>query len=277
MTATSLPQPDPDESIFVEGLRASGHDVAVVAWDDASIDWSVFDLAVIRSTWNYVHHLDAFRTWLAQVSSSTRLWNPADAVLWNLDKRYLSELAAQGIPTVPTQFVGQEDEPPSSAILGAFDDVVIKPAVSAGSFTTDRFRMGEFGERARAQAFLDVHRQTRVMMVQPYQTSIDHEGERSLVFIDGKLTHTMKKRPRFLSGPIAIEGPIPSSQAEVELAARVLKRFAGRLLYARVDLVPSASGDLQLMELEITEPYLMLDHCSAALQALVSAVCDRLR
>lgn len=276
VTATSLPQPDPDEGIFVGALRARGHEVEVVAWDDASVDWRSFDLAVIRSTWNYVHHVDAFRDWLARVSEQTRLENPAASVRWNLDKRYLRELAERGVPIVPTHFVELEDATPSRDMLARFDDVVIKPAVSAGSFTTDRFRMGDAAERARAEAFLDEHRRTRVMMVQPYQTSIDHEGERSLVFVDGELTHMMKKRPRFLSGPIAIEGPIPSSSEERALAAQVLAPFDGKLLYARVDVVPSSTGELQLMELEITEPYLTLDHHPPALDAFVSAVCRRL-
>lgn len=275
VTASTLPQPDPDEGLFVAAVRARGHQIEVVAWDDGAIDWASFDLAVLRSTWNYVHHLDAFRSWLARASTLTRLENPPAAVQWNLDKRYLRELAAEGVPTVPTRFVERDDPTPSSDVLAELDDVVIKPIVSAGSFVTDRFRLTEPGERARAVAFLDEHRAVREMMVQPYQRAIDEVGERSLVFVDGAFTHAMRKRPRFLSGPIAVEGPLPASREELALAARLLARFESSLLYARVDVIADATGGLQLMELEITEPYLTLDRCPPALDAFVAAVCRR--
>lgn len=275
VTASTLPQPDPDEGLFVAAVRARGHQVEVVAWDDATVDWASFELAVLRSTWNYVHHLDAFRSWLARASTQTRLENPPAAVQWNLDKRYLRELAAEGVSTVPTRFVERDDATPSSDVLADLDDVVIKPIISAGSFATDRFRLTQPGERARAVAFLDELRSAREMMVQPYQRAIDEVGERSLVFVDGVFTHAMKKRPRFLSGPIAVEGPLPASEAELALAKRLLARFESSLLYARVDVIADATGGLQLMELEITEPYLTLDRCPLALDAFVTAVCRR--
>jgi O-ureido-D-serine cyclo-ligase len=102
VTATVLPQPDPDEASFLGEVRRLGHDVVVAAWDDPSIDWASFDLVVLRSTWNYVHHVEAFRAWLRRDDVRARVVNPAPFVLWNLDKRYLAELASRGVPVVKT-------------------------------------------------------------------------------------------------------------------------------------------------------------------------------
>lgn len=275
VTALTLPQPDPDEPGFLAALSRLGVEAEVVAWDDPAVDWSRYPLVVLRSTWNYIHKLEAFRAWLTRVSSSTALLNPAADVLWNLDKRYLRELANEGIAVVPTRWVEREDARSSAELLDGLEDVVIKPVVSAGSFSTDRFKLAG-DDRQRAIAFLDEQRASRAMMIQPYQPSIDSWGERSLVFIDGTFTHAMRKSPRFLGGPVVVEGPVEPAALELELATRLMQRFAGRLLYARVDLVRDGEGQPQLMELEITEPWLMLSRCPAAEAAMAAAIARRL-
>jgi hypothetical protein len=275
VTALTLPQPDPDEPGFIAALSGCGVEAEVVAWDDPAVDWSRYPLVVLRSTWNYIHKLEAFRAWLTRVSSITKLLNPAADVLWNLDKRYLRELASDGLAVVPTRWVEREDARSSAELLDGLVDVVIKPVVSAGSFSTDRFKL-EGAERERAIAFLDQQRAARAMMIQPYQPSIDSWGERSLVFIDGAFTHAMRKSPRFLGGPVVVEGPVEAAADELELATRLMRRFSGRLLYARVDLVRDNDGQPQLMELEITEPWLMLSRYPAADAAMAAAIARRL-
>jgi glutathione synthase/RimK-type ligase-like ATP-grasp enzyme len=284
VTATKLPQPDPDEALFLGEVRGRGHEVLVAAWDDPSADWTSFDLLVLRSTWNYVHHVDAFRAWLQREDVRARVINPAPFVLWNLDKRYLAELASRGVPIVETVWVDHSLATPSRELLVPFEDVVIKPIVSAGSFATARFSLGSAAEREAAVKFLDAQRAERAMMIQPYQRTIETYGERSLVFVGGRLTHVMRKSPRFLSGPIQITGPFSASEAERALAAQVLdaaaasvRLAASKLAYARVDVIPTddaaeGGGAPRLMELEITEPYLMLDRCPEALTAMGAAV-----
>lgn len=283
VTATVLPQPDPDEPLFLGEVRRLGHDVVVAAWDDLAIDWTSFELLVLRSTWNYVHHVEAFRAWLRREDVRARVVNPAPFVLWNLDKRYLAELASRGVPVVETVWVDSSVATPSRDLLAPFDDVVIKPVVSAGSFATARFSLQGEGDREAAAQFLDEQRALRATMVQPYQRSIEAHGERSLVFIAGELTHMMRKSPRFMSGPIDITGPLPASSEERAFAQQVLEaasacvgRLTSDLTYARVDVVQAndsrANGALRLMELEIIEPYLMLDRSPAGLTALGRAV-----
>lgn len=90
VTCTEMPRPDWDLPILEAAFAARGGAARTVAWDDATVDWSAFDVALIRSTWNYVAHFRAFRSWLDHVAARTRLINPLPAILWNLHKRYLA-------------------------------------------------------------------------------------------------------------------------------------------------------------------------------------------
>ena len=99
VTCATLPDLDPDDRLLLEPLHGLGVEVTAAIWDDPTVDWAGFDLAVIRSTWDYPARRDVFLDWTRRVP---RLANPADVIVWNTDKRYLADLAAAGIPIVPT-------------------------------------------------------------------------------------------------------------------------------------------------------------------------------
>ena len=106
VTCATLPDLDPDDRLLLEPLRHLGVDVTAAIWDDPTVDWAGFDLAVIRSTWDYPARRDVFVDWARRVP---RLANPADVIVWNTDKRYLADLAAAGIPIVPTTWLAPDD------------------------------------------------------------------------------------------------------------------------------------------------------------------------
>lgn len=276
-TATTLPQADPDEPGLVAALAARGAEVAVAAWDDSTSRFDQADLVVIRSTWNYLRDREGFCAWAERTAASTRLLNPADVVRANTDKRYLREVEASGLPVVPSVFASRGDD--AEAALRACEErgwgeLVIKPSVSAGSFATRRFGPAQ---RAEAAAFLRSMLAERDMMVQPYQASVDGWGERSLVWIDGELTHATRKSPRFAGQPADISAPVAIEADERALAERALASLRHRLLYARVDLARDERGEPRVMELELTEPYLMLDRNPPALHRLADAIMRRAR
>ncbi len=272
-----------DDFPLRDALRERGVTVDAVRWDDETADWAAYDLAVIRSPWDYVARRDAFVAWAHRVP---RLLNPADIVQWNTDKRYLAELAAGGVPVIPTAYVA----PGSPWTVPADGEWVIKPAISAGSQDTGRYRLP--AERALAEAH--VARLTgsgRTAMIQPYLTAVDSYGETALLcFPDaaGELTfsHAVRKGA-MLTGPD--EGTIdPGSEeisprtptaAELAVARRAVELVPGgakRLLYARVDVIPGPDGEPLLIELELTEPTLFLRADPAAGARLAAAVLDRL-
>ena len=272
VTATTLPQPDPDEPGLVRALTRRGATVTVLPWDEPAAPFAEADVAVIRSTWNYLRDRDGFCAWAARTAERTRLFNPAGVVRDNTDKRYLEDLERRGVPVVPSLFVSRtEPAEPALAACAArgWTDVVIKPSVSAGSFGTRRFGPDE---RDEAAAFLRQMLDERDMMLQPYQPSVETWGERSLVWIDGELTHATRKTRRFDGDPPNISEAVEIEGDERELAARALAGLEDQLLYARVDVARDERGEPRLMELELTEPYLMLDRFPAALERLADAL-----
>jgi hypothetical protein len=252
-------------------LERAGVSAETRAWDDPSVEWGACAMAVIRSTWNYVRNHDAFLAWVDRCASLTTLWNPASVVRWNSHKGYLLELAAKGLPVVPTTLLRRGS---AARLRLDADQVVIKPAVSAGSFGT--IRVGR-DELARAQAHLDQMLPERDMMVQPYLPSVETHGERSLVWIDGRFTHEIRKGARFSGDRQRVSGPLPVGAEERAVAERIIAAAPGPLLYARVDLARDEAGHPQLMELELIEPSLFLEGAPAAASQLAAAIarlCD---
>ncbi len=277
VTCAELADLDWDDRLVIEPLSALGVRAESAVWDDPSVDWAGFDLVVLRSTWDYALRRDEFVAWASRVE---RLANPADVVAWNTDKRYLRELAAAGVPVVPTRWVGPADV----WALPAEGEWVIKPAVGAGSKDTGRYDAGDPSQRALATAHLSrLQAESRLVMVQPYLSAVDTYGETALLFIGGEFSHAIRKGP-MLSGPdLAVAGLYKEeeitlrtpSKSEREVAAGALAAVPGgaeRLLYARVDLIPGSDGSPLVVELELAEPSLYMASAVGAASRLAHAI-----
>ncbi|MEU5432193.1 hypothetical protein AB0G73_02320 [Streptomyces sp. NPDC020719] len=269
---------DVDLPLIVDALRADGMAAQAVTWDAEHGDWGRFDLAVIRSTWDYAERHDEYLTWVDTASRATRLWNPAPVVHWNSDKRYLVELARRGVPVVPTRFL-----PPGEALgAEAFDQadgVVVKPAVSAGARDTARYEPGRHTDAlGHARMLLD---QGRAVLVQPYLPLVE-EGERALVFLAGAFSHAIRKGPVLTEAGVIDNARVPHpgvapyepTQAELRAARAALAAVPapGDLLFARVDLALGENRQPVVMELELIEPNLFLDTDPRGLERFVEAV-----
>lgn len=123
---------DTDLRLIVDALRDGGAIAEAVAWDAEGVAWDRFDLAVIRSTWDYAERVGEFLAWADTTAHLTRLWNPASVVRWSSDKRYLLDLAEQGVAVVPTRFIEPGDQYDEEDFHGV-GGVVVKPAISAGA------------------------------------------------------------------------------------------------------------------------------------------------
>lgn len=264
VTCARLPRLDDDTRQVIEPLNARGIAAVPVVWDDPAVQWTTFDLAIVRCCWDYVGRHAEFLSW---ASSVPRLANPADVLAWNTDKRYLLDLADAGVPIVPTTWVDPDQTwtPPRNG------DWVIKPAISIASLDTGRYRLADPGERRLAVAHVrGLRAEGRTAMIQPYLEGVDYDGETSLVYFAGAFSHAVRKAPvldgpdvgldrRFLpQGGLDLRARYPS-RAHLALAERALAVVPGgsdRLLYARIDMVPGPLGEAMLMELELTEPQL---------------------
>jgi glutathione synthase/RimK-type ligase-like ATP-grasp enzyme len=280
-SCAELPDLDDEGRLLAAALRDRGAEVDTPVWDDPAVAWAGYDAVVVRGTWDYVPKLERFLAWTDHVAGVSRLLNPAGVLRWNTDKRYLAELEAAGVPIVPTQFLEPGEGPEHR-----FEDVehVVKPVVSAGSRDTLRIGPGEVDRsRAHAASLLDAG---RAVMVQPYLHEVDEHGETALLHLDGGFSHAMRKGPLLSAGMDLVEGLFAEedmsvrepSPAERELATAVLAAvpdgLGEDLLYARVDLLPSPDGP-RLLELELTEPSLFLDHHPPSAAVLAGAILRR--
>ena len=270
-TFTGFPTLWDDDRLLLAPLDALGVAAEPAVWDDPAVDWSSYDLIVVRSTWDYTWRREEFLDWAASVPA---LLNPVEVLAWNTDKRYLAELAAAGVPVVPTTFVA-----PGEAYDVPAGEHVVKPTVSAGSRDTRRFAAGE-DSRAHAEALLAAG---RTVMVQPYQAAVDVAGETAVLSFDGVHSHAARKGPVLvpeLTNPHDVSitpAQATPAQLEVARAALAVVPVAEPLLYARVDVVPGADGEPVLMELEVTEPSLFLSTAAGAAERFAAAIAARLR
>jgi glutathione synthase/RimK-type ligase-like ATP-grasp enzyme len=286
VTAAAARKLDEDLAPLEAALRADGAAPSIVDWDDASIDWSRFDLAVLRSTWDYSTRLAEFLAWVDRVSAVIPLANPRDVVRWNTDKHYLAHLASAAVATVPSTFVEPGDN--ARAALDAFlagidDEFVVKPSVGAGSRDAQRYARAERDAAlAHAQRLLDANRS---VLLQPYLGRIDAHGETALMFFEGRFSHAIRKGPllRRGEGPtralFAAEHITPrtASADEIAVAERTLTAipFAKPLLYARVDLIHDDAGAPCVLELELSEPSLFFAQSPGSAERLAAAIVAR--
>jgi hypothetical protein len=274
LTCSALPEPDPDEESLVRALADRGIEARLVAWNGPD-EPGPLDLAVLRSTWDYHHDPEAFRRFCARLALRAPLWNPLHLVTWNLRKTYLRELKERGVPVVPTAWMTVANREPLRQIARerGWTDLVLKPQVGAASHLCRRFRQADWDE---AERWIDEVLPQRALMVQPYIADVEDRGERSLVWIDGALTHAVRKSPRLMGGHEAVSDAVEIDEDERVLAEVTLRPFAGRMLYARVDVVRGAGGVPMVMELELIEPSLFLRQWPPALHRLVDGIVGRM-
>ncbi|HEY6484134.1 MAG TPA: hypothetical protein VIY54_11485 [Steroidobacteraceae bacterium] len=288
VTARAARGLDEDEPPLRLAMQAAGCEVLAVEWDDPAVQWDSFELALLRSAWDYAERLHEFLNWARQVSALTRVLNELPVVQWNTDKHYLAELAAGGVDIVPSTFIEPGEDPASA--LGQFlsrhphDELVVKPAVGAGSRDTERHLRTQIpAAQAHVRRLLEARRS---VLLQPYLKRVDEAGETALMFFDGHFSHAIRKGPllppagRATTGLFAAEtitARTPGSD-ELQLAEKALAAIPfATLAYARIDLLRDDAGAPRLLELELTEPSLFFAHAAGAAERFTAAVLQRCR
>lgn len=274
--AVLVPDPDYPEpwrwtfDVEADALRSAGCIVEAVPWT-AIDEVRGYDLVLPLVAWGY--HLDYDR-WLALLDrAECEVWpmiNPPELLRWNGDKAYLAELADSGVSTVPTLAVESCCDADLEEARRRFDTewLVIKPPVSASASGTHR--LGPLDE-------LPGGSRGRPMIAQPLIEEIARTGEYSLMLFDGVFSHAVVKRPA--SGDFRVQPhlggitlPSPAPPGAVALARAALAAAPARATYARVDIVPDDDGTLRIMELELIEPALFLDHAPDGGQSFIRSI-----
>jgi glutathione synthase/RimK-type ligase-like ATP-grasp enzyme len=268
-----------DDRALVAAFAARGAEVATPAWDDPAVDWTSFDAALLRSTWDYHHHRDRFLAWIDAAAGATRVLHPPDVVRWNTHKSYLRDLP---VPQPPTRWLRDADALPEVLRAASWPRAFLKPAVGATAEGTLRFDVDADGVSAavaHARAWLS---RVDELLLQPYLAAVETRGERSAVVISGAVTHWVRKVPvpgdyRVQDDYGASDAPHAPSPAEEALVAAVLPHLPGGSVYGRVDWILGDDGAPLLVELELVEPCLFFRHGPHAADALADAVLARAR
>jgi glutathione synthase/RimK-type ligase-like ATP-grasp enzyme len=274
---------DEDEPPLHLALQNAGCNVQTAEWDDANADWASFDVALLRSAWDYAERVTEFLAWVERASKLTHVLNPLPVVRWNTDKHYLAQLAAAGVATVPSTFIEPGDD--AGQVIGKLlelhdnAELVVKPAIGAGSRDTERHRRTELGPAvAHAKRLLNANRS---VLVQPYLERVDRDGETALMFFEGRFSHAIRKGPLLPPGGVATTGlfaaesitPRVPAADEMRLAEKIVAAVPfGVPLYARIDLIRDDDGAPCLLELELTEPSLFFAHAAGSAEKFTAAV-----
>lgn len=284
-TCSNLPDWEVDDLPLFEALKGRGFSLEHPVWDDPAVEWSRFDAVLVRTTWDYQEKLPAFLAWIEEVHRVSQLFNPADVLRWNTDKRYLRDLAERGVAIAPTIWLEQGDSVSVAALVreSGWERAFLKPMVGATARETLRFDADAEG-LAAAQAHVDRLLPSEGLMLQPYLESVETVGELSLILVDGELSHAVRKVPvegdyRVQDDFGAVDFPVEVDTETVELARSVLEAGtppdAHPLLYGRVDFMTGPAGELWVGELELIEPSLFLRHSPQAGHRIAEALVKR--
>lgn len=262
------------DELLIPPFAEQGYSVETVSWHNAAHDYTQYDAVIVRSPWDYQQYEAAFIQCLKRIEQQTTLMNSLPLMLWNLNKRYLKELAEAKVAALPTLWHKGLN---LSSALNAFDvfecqEIVIKPCVSANA--DDTFRLTRERLLANQQALGECFHQ-RELMIQPFVTSVVEHGEVSLFYFAGELSHAILKQPK--QGDFRVQEEHGGSLTSITPDAAMLANAEAALaampddyLYARVDLL-WFDGQWRIIELELIEPSLYFNLDSKSPQRFVEA------
>jgi hypothetical protein len=278
VTCNQFPELSPDDRPLISEFAAIGREAAPVVWDDPGVDWSRFDLLILRSCWDYHLQIEEFRKWIdASEALGVALLNPPDLIRWNLHKSYLADLQKRGVSIPRTGWVEQGSTVDLRDFIWerGWKQAVVKPAVSAGAWKTHHVSESTMEEGQRS---LDDLVRERDVLIQEFLPEVVESGELSLIFIGGAYSHAVRKLPGTGNFRVGEENggsdvaAAPGAEV-IERAGAILDRMSAPSLYARVDGI-ERKGEFLLTELELIEPFLFFRHHPAARRRFASAVSE---
>lgn len=268
-----------EDRLLIRGFEAQGWKASAVPWTDPTVDWSQFDVALIRSTWDYLDAPRDFLNVLSEIeSSSCSLYNPLAAVRWNMNKQYLFDLHSWGIPSIPTVSVSSSDIDTTHQLFAEnrWRTVILKPTMGLGGAHSYRIALDELGDTITELRVSQPHLQ---YLVQPYIPNIVSEGEWSFVYFNGQLSHVLLKQPApddyrvqgIYGGRIRQAEPAAGDLLQAQM---VMDKLPFDVLYARLDFV-RVDDQLAVMEVEFIEPIFSFNLVPESIARLVHATQTR--
>lgn len=289
--SSETPQGLAGDQDLCDALRDHGIEPVMRNWDDPSVDWSEGRFAVLRSTPNYAHRREEFLKWARSVP---KLLNTPEILEWNTDKHYLRELQKLGMPIIPTTWLEPEQNLTKHQVhsrFPAFGDFVVKPTISSGGRGVGRYTSTSANSRREAiEHAMDLLSAGSGVMIQRYLEEVETQGEVSIVYYNGVISHTVQKGAMLHA---ACEGPEPeqivtarySSQEEwgwgeqvrryIHDYIKLTSEHDTQVLYDRIDMVADGKGSYYVMEISLVEGNLYLDSAREAVEHFADAIIQR--
>lgn len=244
-------------------LKEKGLNIESVIWNDPKVNWNRYNLALLKSPWDYFDLIDDFNKWLDFMEAQQiKLLNPINKVRWNTNKHYLKEIAEADLNITPSAFIRKGDEVNLDHYFDQFktDRLIVKPCISGGAKNTFKVTLDNV-DKINAQ--INQLIKAEDFIVQPFLPEILENGEWSFIFFNGIYSHSLIKQAK--AGDFRVQPahggsvhPQNPNQNLIATAAKYVKFFANDCLYARVDGT-FVDGKFLLMELELIEPFLFLN------------------
>ena len=82
-----------EDVILLEFLKKKGLDIHREVWTNENVNWTDYDLVLIKAPWDYHENITAFYNWLDKLSSlNIRMLNHYEIIKWNSNKHYLKDI-----------------------------------------------------------------------------------------------------------------------------------------------------------------------------------------
>ena len=257
-TCRDWPQGNADLQALVAAL-----DATLTPWQD--INPANARAVIPLAAWDYSTQPDDYLAWLAALEAAqARVINPPALQRWNLDKRYLCELAAQGLAVTPSIALLPGDDWTAQIAASGWDNPVIKPLIGQSGRGVRRLH----GEPPTLADY------PQGVLLQPFIAS--EIGEVCLIYLNGTFSHAAHRRPapqewRANSAYGVAVSPAAPPEKAVETARQILSMLPEIPAYARIDGT-MIGNRLLLNELELIEPALYLHTAENAVADMVQAV-----
>lgn len=266
-----------EDILLQKGFEAQGFEASPVVWNQSDVDWNQYDIALIRSTWDYLDEQEEFLQVLSRIEASAcKLFNPVAAVRWNIDKRYLFDLEKWDIPIIPTVLASESENIPKWFGNEQTKTVVLKPTIGLGGSHSYRVQLSDLPSKLEDVRSSHPNQQ---YLIQPFVEDIVHEGEWSYVFFNQTLSHVLLKKPA--PNDYRVQGiyggtiqPAEPKLHDLSLAQAVIKKLPLDILYARLDFV-RVRGQLSIIEVELIEPIFSFNVVPESIARLVRATKEK--
>ncbi|NVJ60243.1 MAG: hypothetical protein HWE27_07635 [Gammaproteobacteria bacterium] len=270
-----------EDHLVLDAINSCGLKGVIKSWSDPDFDWSSTKSILFRTTWDYFDRFPEFSTWLEQLPKDLMSFNSLETIKWNMDKHYLLDLQSKGVNIVPTHIINKNSSNSLVELIDllGWEEAILKPTVSGAARHTYRLHSNDLTSFEDNFSELIKHED---FMLQPFQSAIVNEGELSLIVIDGKVTHSVKKVAK--QGDFRVQddhgGQVyhyQPSKEEVAFAEATIAACDPKPIYARVDIIHDNQGSLAIMELELIEPELFFRFHRQATFQLADAIKRKLK